>query len=394
MKKYLLGALAVLAVLALAVVLNRGPQTRIVTPNTDISIEVATSFGAGEAIEGQVIFSSNPQEASLILETSLGAFSQDLDASSGVGEFSFEGTRATAGQIRLVVISSLGTTSATVEVIAGDPVEVLPSFVGQRTIQVGGRQDSMVVVIPIDAYANPVADGTPVVFEILRPTGQSTQTRDQVSDLLAYHVFDSESIAAYSTVISNSGESVSANQRVLEVPASAAQVEIVPLATALPNADGFSVTSVNTATLLDQFDNRLLDGQSASALLSGPAGSSRFSAQIINGIASFPIPAPSLPGTYSLSISVGSTVSDTVELEFNPAVTDFDVELTSQTNVLTIGPVSNVSGSLVVDGTPVIIKLEDGTERAVQLVDGLAALELTEVVPTEVIILGQSEVVS
>ena len=53
-----------------------------------------------------------------------------------------------------------------------------------------------------------------------------------------------------------------------------------------------------------------------------------------------------------------------------------------------------MSGSLVVDGTPVIIKLEDGTERAVQLVDGLAALELTEVVPTEVIILGQSEVVS
>ena len=289
-----------------------------------------------------------------------------------------------AGNIGLTASGALGdpvTDSTLILPAAGvDPLDVL---VGPRTVVADGADQTMAIGFINDRFGNPLLDGTPVSLSLVDEAGVVTVLDTAVDRGLAARLIGSGTVAQRVEVFASLDSLASRRVDFHEVPGPAAVVEIVSgetdERTASLVADGRSLALILTAELFDRFGNRLPDGHLVRLRSDGPDGIGQYTARTIDGVARFEVVSPRVPGTVEFAATVDGTSSEPLELDFAPAISDLPVVWGWEDDVLmvSIGPVLDDRGAVVVDGTPAAVDVSgvDSAPLDVELIDGRADVE-------------------
>ncbi len=347
---------------------------------------------AGEPASFEVTGTTEGEQVLFVLTTGTADLRHDVIASEDSTTVTFDLPEPSAGEIRVTVFASDKAKSDTFEVLPSTVVTPVELYTGQRTVVVGAVQDAMAVAIPVDVYGNVVVDSD-VSFELQRPSGERIAVTSNTSPLVFWTVVGSQDIAGKTFIATQASGAVSGSDTIVEVPATPAEVLLLPPELPLPLADGFTLFTLETDTLVDRFSNTVLDGQLSTLKVVGPTGEAQFLRPVISGQASFTLPAPELPGSYEYSLVVDGVASEPLALEFETAVDSYPATYSARNDSVEIGPVSYTSGELVADGTKVEIELSSGEFITGQLVQGVGTIE-SFARPVAVRVLGAEGVIA
>jgi hypothetical protein len=334
---------------------------------------------------------------------SLGTWTGEADVRDGSATLDLPSSLLeVAGVVTVVVRDGDATASAETRVAPGDAVAPVQTVVGARSIVADAADIAMAVVIPVDRYGNAVAAGTPVDVTRVTPLGETQPQTVRTSGLLAFADVLSGTRAGQSELWSQVAGVSGPSATLQEVPGRPVAFTIASAApgqAGVPGADGRSLTPVQTSVLADAFGNVMPDGTEVELRWTGPGGQGSSTAETIAGVASFWIEAPAASGDIALTAYARGLASDTITIAYGVAVdaVPFSAATTDAGTVsVDIGPVAQVDGRYVADGTLATVQVReaDGTVGAtgsVRLYGGVASLELVPAGPAtsvEVSVLG------
>lgn len=273
----------------------------------------------------------------------------------------------TAGQMRLLAQVAAVQQSAVMRIEPGEPVEPILTLVGPRSITADGKDWAMVVAVPQDEYANPVADGTPVIVRTLHPARTLTSAaadnravetrRATTAHLIAWQRIYSRTKAGRMSIAANAGAVHSPEWTVFAVPGPP-----LPFALAADpihlTADGQQLVTVRTELLVDAFANQLVEGTGVTFWVEAENSAMRtVPAQTIGGTAVVQLQAPAAPGQLTVRAAVLNTHSQPLTLSFGAgmAIAPFSVTVTiaAEEIMMSAGPLVGSLGQYIPDGSAV-----------------------------------------
>ncbi len=385
-----LAALVAAALLGLlsAVLVTGGP--RGATPvlkgqlGTRLTINAPIESRAGQIVTLQIAGAPiASDQVQLVQFGSLSTTTSVHKLDAGSASITIDASHTThAGLIHWVAVAGSASGNASTMITPGNAVDPVTPLVGPRTVIADGDDFTMVVASPTDEFGNPVADDTRLMTTVERPDG--TRTRDDISVNagIAAQVIASQTRAGRVTVSVTAGDAIGPTT-------SFDQVAGVPAAFRLSaddtpkTADGFTLHTLETGTLLDQYDNLLPDGINVVFGIEGPQGRTQIDSTVQSGTARANFEAPGLPGVVEITARVSGRTGEPLRIDFDPAVSEVSAAaIVDGSDVkLSIGPVRLIAGGYVPDGTDAIVVDADG---AVVAKTGLFRGESTMTVPGEV----------
>ncbi|MFK8022844.1 MAG: hypothetical protein AB8G26_02665 [Ilumatobacter sp.] len=376
------------SVVMLGVVLAAGCSTTQPAATSSVtSIAVSERSTAGDSVEVSVGVDGDGTVSLEIVDayvrTKLSA--DAASGSDGVVTFEIPGpiTQST-GLLTLTASGATGESMAAAIMIdpapLSDPLEVV---VGPRTVVADGADETMAVVFATDRFGNPLPDGSGLDLRLVDEQGETTVLDVIVDGGVAGRRIGSgtvaQSVDVFATDATDSAGAI-ASRRVDfdEVPGVGVDV-VVSVVGTTPSADGRSIVALRTSTIADRFDNVVPDGRLVSLRTNGPDGIAQLSARTISGVASFSMSAPSRAGVVVVTPVVDGVVGSGVEIEFATAVTDLPVDIDAAAARVSIGPVLDAVGAVVVDGTLAEVRLVHDDvvvwRGDVQLIDGRGVVD-------------------
>lgn len=270
-----------------------------------------------------------------------------------------------AGIVTVTAAAGDRTAHGQLQMVADEAIDPLEILLGPRTIEVGGQSSTMVVVLPIDEFGNPVEDGTPVDLRVTRPDLQIDEGTIETAGMMAWTRVPSRTAAGTSRVAVNVGDAGGKELDFVETAGTPVNIEVFAV-DPTPLADGRSTMRVRTGPILDEFGNALPDGIDVFADMAGSTGVRRLKTATVKGAVEFNIEAPSQPGPATLVVAAAGARSEALELNFEPAVVEFDVDVLTDLDGISIevGPVRTVLGGYIPEGTPIIVTSEHGTAQS------------------------------
>jgi hypothetical protein len=323
------------------------------------------------------------------LSGSFGMLVRQAPIRSGVATFDLTGAEtAKSGFVTITAVMSGLRATAAMTIRPAVPVEPVIPLIGARRIVADGSEWSMTVVAPVDAFGNPVAEGTAVDLALVRPNGSQEHHQVATQHLLAWERIVSGTIAGRTTVAASAG-GVPGPQGVFdEVPGWPAAIAVT-VSPAELTADGRSLVSLATGEIRDANGNLVSDGTAVLFVAANGNGREyRLPAETIAGIARAKLLAPQLSATLSVRAIAGDVVSEPVPLVFadGPAVGTIPVMATAGEEIIvTAGPILSPQGGYVangVDATFTVTGMGISEALKVPVVDGTAVLKVLASYPT------------
>ena len=380
-------AMLVLTMLLLAGCRTEAGPIMPMVPDEVLAVTVADRVAAGQPAVVMAGPADVPDgtQATLVLQGSYGPRIVRSEFQNGLVRLPLSAALTEqAGLVTAIVTVPGYSGSAEILIEAGPPVEPVTPLVGARSIVADGDHWSMTVVVPFDAFNNPVADDTPVTIWALHPGDNLEQITREMAHLVGWARIYSGTTAGRTTIAVEIDRVPGPEGTLLEVPGPPVLFDLTANPPTLP-ADGRLLTTIRTSRLFDQFGNELLDGTQVSFLLKDEDGTvRRLPALTIDGSAEIPLQAPLEPSVVSITASVFGVASDPIVVAFTAATRGFAIETTIDSAAgvarLVAGPVLGNLGQYAPDGTPVLFYViaDDGTlQRAQGAVDrGYAVAEV------------------
>lgn len=254
------------------------------------------------------------------------------------------------------------------------------SYLGPPSIEAGGTDYSMLVLIPTDDLDNALADSTKVAVK-----HQFLENRN-TSDVFTKHGF------AYKTIYSEpqSGRIIISSE-CLDLNSKEYDVNVMP---AIPTdfkieaerihnyADGNQITTFKTSTIKDRFANTVSDGTFVTFLITNKDGyKTKTSGLTINGVATANMIHPDHEDQWSIKAYVeGMANSDVINLDYLQAISNFDVAFSKDNRMITVGPLKSYMNQRIPDGLEIRLKVyKDGElehEFAESTFNGMASFNL------------------
>lgn len=239
------------------------------------------------------------------------------------------------------------------------PVEPLTPLVGARAIIADAAHWSMTVLVPFDAFGNPVMEGTRVEVLVLHPGNRLEKQFLIVHNLLAWTRVFSGTKAGRSLVVARIGLVHGFESTLLEVAGWPVPFGLSADPQPLP-ADGRLITTLRTDLIHDKFGNVIPDGTELTFIVNAPDGSfSYIPAHTIDGVAEVPFQAPQQAGDYRVQATILGVVSKKLVVRFTagPAIGTFPIttqkDMTNHNTIVQAGPLLGSLGQYIPDGTPV-----------------------------------------
>lgn len=365
----------------------------ILSLHLDAPLVIQAGAPAQVVVTTNTTVSGTPVRLLLIAANGTTALEQTLN--NGAATFTLEpALTQTAGHMGLLAQVDAVSATGAIVIEPGLPIEPILTLVGPRSLTADGEHWAMLVAIPQDQYANPVADTTPVIVRILHPArtldysvlratccapsdlpnravrsmnyantanGDLETLTATTEHLLAWMRIYTRTKAGRMIMAANAGSAHSPERMVLAVPG-------VPMPFTLAadplhlTADGQQLLTVRTGPLVDRFDNQLMDGVNVTFLVEDANGATRsLPAQIINGQATVKVQAPVDAGPITVRAFVLDTESSPLSLTFTDglAVESFPVTVTVNAESLAIraGPLLGQLGQYIPDGSSVTFHL-------------------------------------
>lgn len=233
----------------------------------------------------------------------------------------------------------------------------LETYIGPPSINAGGKDFTMLVVIPTDVYDNPVKDSTKVAVKHQFLLNETTS-----------HVFTNHLIAYKSIYSEEKTGRILMSSECLGMHSKEYDVNIlahIPTNFTInykrnhEYADANQITTFSTSIVKDEFGNIVSDGTYINFFITNKAGHIlKTSGTTLRGIATAKMIHPDEEEQWTVKAFInGLAESNAITLNYKRVILDFKTALSKNNRTITVGPLQSFMKQLIPDGLEVTLSV-------------------------------------
>ncbi|QXP77514.1 MULTISPECIES: hypothetical protein [Winogradskyella] len=236
-------------------------------------------------------------------------------------------------------------------------VATMETYIGPPSIEAGGTDYTMLVIIPTDSLDNPVPTNT-LVTEKHQFLDSEETNAIYTNNLIAFRNIYSKKESGRMLV---SSESLGINSKEFTINVASAIPTDFNISTTRPHqyADGNQVTTFTTSIITDKQKNVVSDGTFVTFYITNKNQNIlKTTGTTIDGIAQAKIIHPDYEDTWNIKAYVdGMSESDNITLTYKQVVEDFDILFSNKNRTITVGPLHSFMGQMIPDGLHVTLNI-------------------------------------
>lgn len=236
------------------------------------------------------------------------------------------------------------------KIISDVIVSKIETYVGPPSIEAGGRDFAMSVMIPTDTLDNPVMDNTKVIFKNQFLSRIDT-VQLSINNLLSYrNIYSPDKTGRF--LISSKCFTKESTEHTLNVWASLPTNFLVFSESNHHFADGNQICKISTSVIKDAYGNIISDGTSVNFIIEDKNGDFlKANGNTINGIATTKLVHPDHQQNWKIKAYVyGMAESNSIKLNFNQVIHTFKVQFTHHNRTIIVGPLQSFMNQMIPDG--------------------------------------------
>ena len=236
-------------------------------------------------------------------------------------------------------------------------VAKMETYIGPPSIEAGGTDYTMLVVIPTDSLDNPLTENTLVNA---KHQFLATEQNDQIftKNLIAYRNLFSKKESGRMLV---SSESSGTNSKEFTINVFPAIPTDFTISAKRPHeyADGNQITTFSTSVIKDKHNNPVSDGTYVTLFITNNKGNIlKTSGTTIKGVATSKMIHPDFEDSWQVKAYIdGMAESNTIILNYKKVITDFNVIFSKNNRVITVGPLQSFMKQVIPDGLQVNLQI-------------------------------------
>lgn len=284
------------------------------------------------------------------------------------------------GVVHWKLVADQHSLSGTIKIVPQKTPTTLETYIGPPSIEAGGKDYAMLVVIPTDALDNPLKKG--IIVSMKNQFLENEITTEVVTN----------NLIAYKNIFSpqQSGRML-ISSACLGLNSKEYDVNIVP---AIPvdfkisakrhhvYADGNQITTFETSVLKDAYENVVSDGSYVTFYITNEKGNIlKTSGTTIKGVASAEMIHPDRETTWNVKAYVeGISESNTISLTYKKVIEKIPVVFSENNRIITIGPLQSFMKQRIPDGLQVKLTVAQNDKKSKEFIreskDGYVHFEL------------------
>ncbi|CAL2082132.1 conserved exported hypothetical protein [Tenacibaculum dicentrarchi] len=229
----------------------------------------------------------------------------------------------------------------------------LETYLGPPSIEAGGTDYTMLVVIPTDDLDNPLKKGTTVKvkYQFLK---SERKTKVLTNNLIAFKNINSPLKSGRMIITS---ESLNLNSKEYDVnimPAIGTNFKLF-FKRNHKYADGNQITTFYTSIIKDKNNNIISDGSFVDFFITNKKGNMlKTSGTTINGIAYAKMIHPEFEDNWKVKAYInGISESDILKINYKKIIDKFDVNFSDNNRTVKVGPLKSFMKQMIPDGLKV-----------------------------------------
>ena len=282
-------------------------------------------------------------------------------ASFSLSEVRFE----ESGEVEFIVV-------AEAEVLDRHKLKVLPlrgdslieSYLGPKTIIVGGKEKTMLTNITTDKYGNPISDGSLVNYSVRFPMEQAYTVGVKTDHLVSFVQLRSKDITGKIIIGANSSDASIREQEVRVTPGFAQNISI-ELIEWFPYADSRQTVWLKSSVIKDDHGNVVADGTMVSYVVKdGVDIINEYKSYTVGGISNVFIENPKVESNWKVIAKTDDeNKSNILELNFQSNIENMAFDYNKGEHSISVGPITSELGQYINDGTEVSLTIKKGGEE-------------------------------
>ena len=283
----------------------------------------------------------------------------------------------TSGLYDLIVLEKEKVlTKRQIKIKSNSIIEPLDLYTGPSSIIVGGKQQSMVTVVPTDQYDNAIFRDNPIKVKSKR--GERINHTTTIKNLIASQEILSQEKSGKIILGVTLDKNTSREQEIQETPDWPTSFTL-SLIKHYPYADNRQYLKLRTSRITDKYGNQIADGTLVHFhTYEGAEVRSTYKAIVIDGIANVYIRNPNQAVTWSINASIGPTISSNeIKVKFLNNIKELVYTYDDFLKQITVGPLKSELGQFTPDGTEVILT-HNAKEYEGETYNGIVFFNLVE----------------
>ncbi|WP_282148263.1 hypothetical protein [Algibacter lectus] len=257
------------------------------------------------------------------------------------------------GVVNWSLIYKSNTLSGVFHMVPKPEVATMETYIGPPSIEAGGKDYTMLVIIPTDSLDNPVPKNTSVNAK------HQFLASEEVDNIVTNNLIAFKNI--YSKKESGrmliSSECLNINSKEFTINVMPAVPVDFEISAHRPHnyADGNQVTTFSTTIIKDKQDNVVSDGTFVIFYITNKSGNIlKTSGTTLDGIATAKIIHPDYGDNWSIKAYVeGMSESNTITIAYTQVIEDFIVEFSKDGRDINVGPLQSFMQQMIPDGLQV-----------------------------------------
>jgi hypothetical protein len=261
------------------------------------------------------------------------------------------------GIISWRIINSSKAIFGNITILSKIQPKTIETYLGPPSIDAGGTDFTMLVLIPTDSLDNPIRNNSKVFVknQFLKSENKETIFTDK---LIGYKTFFSPFKSGRMII---SSESFGLNSKEFDVnimPAIATNFKLF-IQRNHEYADGNQITTFFTSVIKDKNNNIVSDGSYIEFYITNKKGDIlKTSGTTINGIAKAKIVHPDFEENWKIkAFFVGISESDVLEIKYKKVIEDYNVSFLKNNRDIMVGPLKSFMNQIIPDGLSVKVAI-------------------------------------
>lgn len=237
-------------------------------------------------------------------------------------------------------------------------IDFIESYFGPRIILAGGEDYSMLTVVPVDEYDNPMPNDTRI--EVNENFKEIQKQHEQFTfDFVSYRRFYSYNETGKITVSMTTENGETTSEKTSDVYPYTPKDFTIEQSKEHSFADGNEVVSIRTSIIEDIYGNIVQNGTMVHYQIKTSSGKQLAAyAKTVKGIATTKIQHPYNEDSWSIQAFIpGLAQSNSIEIDFEQIVDDFPVTFLNDNRKIVVGPINSYMGQLIPNGTAITLAL-------------------------------------
>ncbi|WP_241678396.1 hypothetical protein [Algibacter amylolyticus] len=257
------------------------------------------------------------------------------------------------GLINWQLLDAKTPVSGNISITPKAEVATMETYIGPPSIEAGGTDYTMLVVIPTDSLDNPVPNNTAVHanFQFL-----DSEEKEAIltNNLIAFKNINSKKESGRMLV---SSECLGINSKEFTINVFAAIPTNFRISSTRPHdyADGNQITTFSTSIIKDRHNNVVSDGTFVTFIITNAENNIlKTTGTTIDGVATSKIIHPDFKDQWRITAFVdGMAESNGITLNYKQVIEDFEVSFSNNNRTILVGPLQSFMEQMIPDGLQV-----------------------------------------